>query len=410
MDRAQQEQSSQGPCLSATLLTGGADRPYAFGLATALIAHDIPLDIIAGDELASPEFLRRANVNFLNLRGDQRQNAPVRTKIARVLAYYLRLIRYALFTKVPIFHILWNNKFEWFDRTILMLFYRARRKKIVLTVHNVNAGWRDETDTWLNHATLKAQYRLAHHLFVHTEKMKSELGAIYGVNEAAITVIPFGLNNAVPQTTLTPHEARVRLGFQANHKILLFFGSIAPYKGLEYLVAAFQMLATSHPDYRLIIAGSPKKGFEAYWNAIRERMRGDASSQTVEKIEFISDEHTELYFKAADVLILPYTEIFQSGVLFLGYSFGLPVLAADVGSLKGDIVPGRTGYVFSPKDPVDLARAVESYFSSELFHELPARRLDIIAYARDRYSWDSVVRKTQQVYAELLGAAPACRS
>ena len=67
--------------------------------------------------------------------------------------------------------------------------------------------------------------------------------------------------------------------------------------------------------------------------------------------EFIPDEETEIYFKAADVLVLPYRHIYQSGVLFLGYSFGLPVLAADVGSLKDEIVEGKTGFVFRPEDP-----------------------------------------------------------
>ena len=61
------------------------------------------------------------------------------------------------------------------------------------------------------------------------------------------------------------------------------------------------------------------------------------------KIEYVPDAETEVYFKAADVLALPYTHIFQSGVLSLGYGFGLPVIAADVGSLKEEIIEGKTG-------------------------------------------------------------------
>ena len=70
---------------------------------------------------------------------------------------------------------------------------------------------------------------------------------------------------------------------------------------------------------------------------------------------FILDDETELYLKAADVLVLPYRYIYQSGVLFLGHSFGLPVIAADVGCLKDEIVEGQTGFIFRPEDPVDLA-------------------------------------------------------
>ena len=91
------------------------------------------------------------------------------------------------------------------------------------------------------------------------------------------------------------------------------------------------------------------------------------------RAEFIPDDETEVYFKAADVLVLPYRHIYQSGVLFLGYSFGLPVLAADVGSLKDEIVEGKTGFVFRPEDPVDLARTIERYFASDLYAELNSR-------------------------------------
>jgi glycosyltransferase involved in cell wall biosynthesis len=72
-------------------------------------------------------------------------------------------------------------------------------------------------------------------------------------------------------------------------------------------------------------------------------------------VRSIPDEHTELYFKAADALILPCSHIFQSGVLVLGYDSGLPEIAADVGSLREEIVEGRTGYLFRPKDSADLA-------------------------------------------------------
>ena len=76
----------------------------------------------------------------------------------------------------------------------------------------------------------------------------------------------------------------------------------------------------------------------------------------------------ELYIKAAGVLVLPYVHIFQSGVPFLAYSFGLPVIATDVGTLRQDIVEGRTGFVCRPQDSSDLARTIDKYFESELFH------------------------------------------
>jgi glycosyltransferase involved in cell wall biosynthesis len=122
------------------------------------------------------------------------------------------------------------------------------------------------------------------------------------------------------------------------------------------------------------------------------------------RVEFVPDEETEVYFKAADVLALPYTNIFQSGVLFLGYSFGLPVLAADVGSLREEVVEGTTGFVFAPQNAVALAKALETYFSSDLFQSLEERRPSIREYANARYSWDAVVERTESVYAAVLAA------
>jgi glycosyltransferase involved in cell wall biosynthesis len=399
---ADSTQSGAEHKIAVTLLTGGGDRPYAFGLATELIAKGAALDLIASDELDCPELNGAPGVTFLNLRGDQRPDASLLKKMSRVLVYYSKLIRYALTAEPKIFHILWNNKFLFFDRTLLTLYYKLLGKKIVLTLHNVNAGRRDSADSFLNRISLRAQYRLAGHTFVHTERMKLELVEEFGVRASQVTVIPFGINNSVPNTSLTPLEAKRRLGIRNSEKAILFFGNIAPYKGLEYLVEAFQRLSVRHYDYRLIIAGRPKN-CEAYWTALREVVQGDTERERILlREDYIPDDETEIYFKAADVLALPYRHIYQSGVLFLGYSFGLPVLAADVGSLKDDIVEGRNGLVFRPEDPLDLARAIEQYFASDLYAELDAHRQEIKRDAMERHSWDVVGRTTMSVYANLL--------
>jgi len=360
--------------------------------------------LIAGDELDSEEFRNAPSLNFLNLRGNQDTKVGFLAKALRVLAYYRRLIIYALFAKPPIFHILWNNKFETFDRIILTLYYKALGKKIVLTVHNVNAAKRDDNDSALNRFTLRFQYQQADHVFVHTNKMKSELVTKFKVRESSVSVIPFGINNAAPHTSLTPAEARERLAIAPHHKAILFFGNIAPYKGLEFLVDAFRDRSEHHADYRLLIVGTPKLGSEEYWQMLRGKLAALDPNRTLQRLEFVPDADTELYFKAADVLVLPYTEIFQSGVLILGYSFGLPAVVADVGSLRDEVVEGRTGFVFQPRDSADLARSLDRYFSSELFAELPRRREEIAAYARQRYSWDTVGDMTRAVYTAQLGS------
>jgi D-inositol-3-phosphate glycosyltransferase len=388
--------------IAVSLLTGGADRPYVLGLGPSLMSRVTFLDLIASDDLDSPQFHGKQGIRFLNLRGSQRTDVIFLRKMFRVLRYYVKLIRYVATAKPRIFHILWNNKFELFDRTLLMLYYKALGKRIALTVHNVNASRRDSRDSGFNRLTLRIQYRLTDHIFLHTEKMKSELIEEFGVPPTRITVIPFGINNAVPNTSVTTGDAKKRLGLSEGEKTILFFGNITPYKGLEYLIATFRRLLSKDLGYRLVIAGRPDN-CEKYWKAIREDIEESShSGRVILRADFILDRDIEIYFKAADVLVLPYKHVYQSGVLFLGYSFGLPVLAADVGSLKDDIVEGKTGFVFKPEDPADLARAIDQYFASDLYAELDGRRQEIKDYANERHSWEVVGQMTTSVYASLL--------
>jgi len=386
------------------LLTGCQDRPYAFGLAMALAAKRVGVDVIGSDDLDSPELHVAPNLRFLNFRGNQRESINFAKKLWKLTVYYVRLIRYAARSKPRILHILWNNKIEWFDRTILMLYYKAHGKKVALTAHNVNQARRDAKDSLLNRLTLRIQYRLCDHIFAHTRKMKDELCQDFGVAEKVVTVIRHPVNNAFPDTDLTPSEAKRRLSLRDDEQAILFFGRIRPYKGIEHLLAAFHLLAAIQLNYRLIIAGEPKKGSEEYRNEIEQTVKTKFTpGQIILKIQFIPDEEMEVYLKAADVLVLPYKEIFQSGVLFLAYSFGLPVVATDVGSFREDIVEGRTGFLCQPGDPAELAKAIETYFASDLYKNLRVRRQELKDYAGANHSWNAVADLTRNAYAQLLG-------
>jgi D-inositol-3-phosphate glycosyltransferase len=385
------------------LLTGGDDRPYALGMASALVAQGIATDFIGSDKLDAPELHRSPLLIFLNLRGDQGEDAPLRRKFVRILAYYVRLAKYVAWSQPRIFHILWNNKFEHFDRTLLMLYYRLFRKRIILTAHNVNMRKRDGRDNWLNRFSLGIQYRLCDHIVVHTAAMKDELVADFGIPSQRVNIIPFGINNTCPATALGRCEARERIGIGQDDKILLFFGQIAPYKGLEYLTAAMAELAKEDKNLRLVIAGRIKPGYASYWNAIRSQisLRG-LENRIIQHVRFIPETEVEVYFKAADVVVIPYVEIFQSGVPFLSYSFGLPVVATDVGSLRDDIVEAKTGFLCRRADAADLARAIRSYFASDLYHDLDQHRRAIREFANERNSWTKVGEIIEGVYQRVL--------
>lgn len=388
------------------LLTGGGDPHYSLGLATSLAKRGVRIDFIGSNDVGGPILAGNPFVRFLNLRGDQSTNASLPRKAARLLAYYICLIRYAAVAKPKVFHILWNNKFEHFDRTAMMLWYRLFGRRIVMTAHNVNAAKRDKRDSLLNRLTLGIQYRLCAHVFVHTERMRDDLRSDFGISPQRISVVPFGVNNAIPTTELARADARQLLGLSEQEQVLLFFGQIAPYKGLKHLVAALPIALRANPRLRLVIAGKVKEGHGDYWSHVQHDLHDPAlAAHLITRIEHIPDDEIEPYFKAADVVVMPYEDIYQSGILLLAYSFGLPVIATDVGALREDIVEGRTGLICRAQDPADIARAVESFFSGPLHANRERVQADIKAYVNERNSWAVVASISESVYLAVCSGA-----
>ena len=249
-------------------------------------------------------------------------------KIRRVLLYYKRLIVYAYRTDSMIFHILWFNKFMFLDRTILNIYYKTLGKKIVFTAHNIDQGERDGRSTWQNRVSLRVLYNIVDGIFVHTNKMKEQLKDKFNVSDTRISVIRFGINDTYPETCLTSQEARERLGVADHDRVILFFGRLAPYKGLDMLLSALALMKEKGEPFKLLVAGPLKRegNGAAYWNNIEKIISEKGLGPYIRKdIRFIPDEEVECYFKAADVLVLPYRHIFQTGLIFLSYNFGLPV-------------------------------------------------------------------------------------
>jgi glycosyltransferase involved in cell wall biosynthesis len=388
--------------VNVALLTGGHDISYVYGLTTTLSGLGLGVQVVGGDRVDHAEFHSSDRITFVHI-GGIKPSAGSASKLFQLLVYYLRLLAYITFRSPKIIHILWNSKLEYFDRTLLMFYFKLLGKGIALTAHNVNRAKRDSCDSILNRLTLKIQYRLTDRIFVHTEKMREELVQEFGVSPDRLTVIPFGTNILVPDTELTTNQAKIQLGIRADERTILFYGRIVPYKGLECLVEAFHRLASRDENVRLMIAGEPMKGYEDYIESIRRKIAENGGSKRILcRLEFIPDNETELYFKAADVLALPYRDIFESGVLFLAYRFGLPVVASDVGSFGEELTKSGAGFVFEPGSSSALAETLEAFFKSELYKDESNQRRRIQAYSSSRHSWQAVGQITERVYCGLL--------
>lgn len=380
------------------LLTGGQDISYTYGLATTLRARGIRVHVVGGHRVDHVEFHTSDQISFIDI-GGIRPGAGFAAKLFQLTAYYLRLLAYVTFGSPKIIHILWNSKIEYLDRTLLMCYFKVLGKEVVLTAHNVNRAKRDSCDSILNRLTLTIQYRLTDRIFVHTEKMKDELVQEFGVSPDRAIVIPFGMNILVPDTELTTTQAKRLLGIRADERAILFYGRIVPYKGLECLVEAFHRLATRDASVRLLIAGEPMKGFEDYVDGVRRAIADNGSSSRVlSRLEFIPDQETEVYFKAADVVALPYKHIFESGVLYLAYRFGLPVIASDVGSFGEELTEGGAGFVFESGNSTALADTLETFFNSDFYRDAANHRARIQAYGSSRHSWQTVGQIAERVY------------
>jgi D-inositol-3-phosphate glycosyltransferase len=399
------------PCMwdcgagDVALLSGGQERSYLFGLATSLSERGIRVNVLGNEHVDNIAFHTSEHIRFIDL-GSVHGHIRVISKLFHLVHYYGRMIVYLTFHSPKVIHILWNSKAEYFDRTFLMLYLKCLGKKVALTAHNINKAKRDSCDSLLNRMTLTMQYRTADAIFVHTEKMKEELVRGFGVRSTSVVLIPFGTNIAVPDTSLSADGAKCRLGIRHDEKAVLFFGRIVPYKGVEYLIEAFQTLARRDSKWRLVIAGEPMQRFESYVDEIRRAIANSGCADRITcRLEYIPDNETEVYFKAADVLILPYRDIFESGVLYLAYRFGVPVVASDVGSFREEITNSGIGLVCEAANSTDLVSKVDALFNSGLYKDRELHRLRIREYAKVSHSWSAVAKTTELVYCRMVKAA-----
>ena len=382
------------------MLTGGGDTHYAIPLTVALSQRGVDVEVVGSDEFVESQEFREAGVRFINAHGDVRPGKPLYKKVLRVLRGYVAIAAYAATADTEIFHILWHNKFKLFDRIVLTGYYRILGKRLIFTAHNVDIDERDGKSSFASRVSLRLMYRMMDHIFVHTHKMKMQLEHGFQVPADKITVIPFGMNTVPPDTRLTRDEARRRLNIGSDDNIVLFFGNIAAYKGVEYLIDALNVLKTQGTDVKVIVAGDVKgRAARPYWQSITRRIEELELVPLVRtEIRRIADDEIEVFFKAADVCVLPYVYISQTGVLFLSYRYGIPAVVTDAGSMKEDVVEGRTGFVCRSSDAVDLARALSACLRSHLLADRERTRQDIVNFAEARYSWESITATIARVY------------
>ena len=159
---------------------------------------------------------------------------------------------------------------------------------------------------------------------------------------------------------VSKQEGLEELKIQTDKKIILFFGFIRHYKGVDILLKAMADQRIKDKGYVLVIAGEFYEDEEKYLNIIKE---GNLEKQVIIHNQFITEENIKFYFSAADVLIQPYRHATQSGVTPLALHFNLPMIVTRVGGLSESVVHEKTGLVTEP-DSQSIADSIIEYFDT----------------------------------------------
>ncbi|WP_067074991.1 glycosyltransferase family 4 protein [Methanoculleus horonobensis] len=250
---------------------------------------------------------------------------------------------------------------------------------LVFTVHDVNPHPGDR-----RFDQIIGQKHVVDHsndLIVHGESAKKELLTKYSIPESRCHVIPHGDYSFFSQ---------YKTDATTEKETILFFGRIEDYKGLEYLINAIYIVSDVYPEIKLIIAG--QGDLTRYEDKIRE------NTDLFEIYnEYISDSRVAEFFQRASLVVLPYIEGTQTGIIPIAYAFKKPVIVTDVGSIPEVVEHGKTGLVVRSRDAFALADAIQ-----ELLHDEAMRqRMGIEAHKKmqNELSWDVIARKTVDVYA-----------
>lgn len=274
----------------------------------------------------------------------------------------------------------------WFDLALP----RLRRYPLVFTVHDIRPHPGDrlsqKTPQWIENFAR----REAGELIVHTQYTRNLL----------LREWP----RAAEKTSVIPH---IQIGESASssnawedENLILFFGRIWEYKGLEYLIRAEPLITAKVPNARFLIAGEGED-FARY-----RRMMVHPDRFIVQN-EFIPEDRATGYFRRASVVVLPYIEASQSGVIPKAYSAGKPVVATTVGGLPETVEHGGTGYLVPPRDSAQLAEAV-----TRLLLDEPLRR-HMGANAKCKIEAECsprvVAEKTMEIYRRAVQRAGHAR-
>jgi glycosyltransferase involved in cell wall biosynthesis len=268
---------------------------------------------------------------------------------------------------------------------------RAKRRgqrvpRIVFIADNVIPHETRPGDMQLTHFA----FRVVDHFIVHSDAVERELLQVEP--HAKHTKLPHGIFEIFGKP-IARDDARRILGLPQDAPVILFFGYIRKYKGLDLLLRAAPALIQRMPDLRIVVAG------EFYGNEAEHRSLiaslGLREKNLLLATDYIPNEEVSKYFAAANVVVLPYRSATQSGIVPIAYQFDRPVIVTDVGGLRESVEDRVSGLIAHEATPEAIAEEVLRFFNDNMEAQL-ARG---VADQRKKYSWDTMAEGVEKMMA-----------
>jgi glycosyltransferase involved in cell wall biosynthesis len=371
---------------------------YSYNLACALAGrgHDVTLVTTASFELAGwplPPTLRLLTPAGRLSRGiDGRWPAALATlaRKGEALVDAVRVAAAVRRLRPDVVHLHSTNP----SAIVYLTLLRRLGVPVVTTAHVVTAHER----TRIQDAVSRRIHAAGALVIAHSAFDRGRLVEEFALDPARVAVVPHGeygffARDAAPADRVA---ARHGLGLAEDDEVALFFGYIREYKGLDVLLDAWPSVVALRPRARLVIAGDPGRLGPSRRTELEDRARRLGA---VARFGYVPFEQVAPYFAAADLLVMPYRRVSQSGVLFLALATGLPVVATSVGGLPEVLRDGENALLVPPESPEALAGAVARALGAPALRDRLSRGGRELA---DRHSWTSIAERTEALYRAVL--------
>lgn len=320
---------------------------YTFPLANGLVKHGVDVQLVI-DQKKEPENCLCRRKRLFNT---DEKNVGKFAKMKNYISSYRSIYRMLDSQEYDILHTEWYT-FSPIDYLFLKKIKNKFRVRYVATVHDILPFNQKAYDMFFH----RRLYKLADSIILQAPGNMERFATLFPESKHKTKMIPHGhmLDYVEPRNK---KESRKKLGLPMNKTIIMFFGQIKKVKGVDIFLKSLAQLKNRYPNLYAVVAGSVWKADFAECEEIIEQY-GLADCLKTD-IRYIPNEDVKYYYSASDICILPYTDVYQSGVIQLAYGYRKPVVATSLDAFTQFVKEGETGFLAAPGDEKSLTAAIE---------------------------------------------------